>query len=123
MTFVIIEDEYLIALQIQRCLENAGHTCLGIETEGEKGIALIQEKKPDIIILDILLAGTLSGIDVAQQVRKFSNAMIVFTTGYTSCEMLRKLDTITDSIVFAKPVSITKLINYIEKLKTNDKAK
>ncbi|HON88920.1 MAG TPA: response regulator [Spirochaetia bacterium] len=120
MTFVIIEDEYLIALHMQRCLESAGHICLGIEAEGDKGIRLVQEKEPEIIILDILLAGMMSGIDVAKEIRKFSKAMIVFTTGYTSCEMLSKLESISESVVFPKPVSLNKLINYIEKLKQNN---
>ncbi len=87
--------------------------CLGHEAEGEKGVALVKDTRPDIVILDVLLAGRMSGIDTALEIRKFSDSPIIFTTGYTSYDMLRRLEGVANSIVLSKPVSMAKLFSAI----------
>ena len=55
-TILIVEDERIIAIDLQRRLEKFGYQVVGIESTGEKAILQAREKLPDIILMDIMLS-------------------------------------------------------------------
>ena len=67
MKILLVEDEVLIAMEQTFYLESAGHEVFGPAPTSEKAIALAQEVKPDLALVDIHLAQGSIGIDAARQ--------------------------------------------------------
>jgi len=72
---LIVEDELLIAETIKLHLEERNHTVVGIAISYEEATQLIEEKQPDIALLDIRLYGQKSGIDVAHYMKNSGRPM------------------------------------------------
>ena len=67
MKILLVEDEVLIAMEQTFYLESAGHEVFGPAPTAERAIALAQEVKPDLALVDIQLAQGSIGIDAARQ--------------------------------------------------------
>jgi two-component system response regulator LytT len=79
---VVVEDESIVLKDITTSLSKLGYDVVGTASTGEKAIEIIQELKPDLILLDIMLKGDLSGIDVSQFVSTNLEIPTVFLTAY-----------------------------------------
>jgi CheY-like chemotaxis protein len=66
---LVIEDEGIIAKDIENRLKKFGYDVCGIVPTGEEAIAKVDELKPDLLLIDIRLQGSMDGIAVAQIVR------------------------------------------------------
>ena len=65
---LIVEDEYFIALELDRWLEEAGHEIVGIAGSAHKAVAEALAHHPDLVIMDIRLAGDGDGIEAAVEI-------------------------------------------------------
>jgi DNA-binding response OmpR family regulator len=66
---LIVEDDSELQIIYQRKLSHEGHEIF-TATTGEEGLALAQSKKPDIMLLDVMLPGGLNGFDVLEQLKR-----------------------------------------------------
>jgi two-component system alkaline phosphatase synthesis response regulator PhoP len=113
---LIFEDELLIAkvmmMQFQRKEFEVHHSM-----EGEKGLEMAIQIKPDIIIMDVQLLNKASGIDVATKIRKAKiDAPIIFTTGNSFSNTVEHAATISNSLVLSKPIEFEHLLSEVKKL-------
>jgi len=67
---LIVEDEFIVANDLQIILEKAGYRVCGIAASVEEARDIIREHKPDLVLLDIYLKGKLTGIDLAHELRQ-----------------------------------------------------
>jgi CheY-like chemotaxis protein/DNA-directed RNA polymerase specialized sigma24 family protein len=79
---LIIEDETIIALDIENLVSEMGHKVTGIATTRDDAIRMAREQKPDIILTDIQLADGSSGIDAAVAILKDFDIPVIFITAY-----------------------------------------
>ncbi len=77
---LIVEDEMIIAEDIRDSLENHGYKVIDIFSSGEETLQRVDDLKPDIILMDIMLADELNGIETADKIHKNYNIPIVFVT-------------------------------------------
>ena len=70
MNILVVEDESIVAKDIQVCLRKLGYEVIGICSSGEDAIEKALEMKPDLIMMDIMLKGELSGIQAAAIIRE-----------------------------------------------------
>ena len=82
VSVLIVEDESIVAKDIQFSLKKLGYNVLGIEKTGEDAIKSAKLKKPDIIIMDIMLKGEITGIEASEKIREENNIPIIFLTAY-----------------------------------------
>jgi 1,2-diacylglycerol 3-beta-glucosyltransferase len=82
MTALIVEDEAIIVLSLRRQLLEAGFEICAAVATGEDAVEAVRESQPTVVLMDILLAGEMDGLQAAREIRSISNAAIVFTTGY-----------------------------------------
>ena len=75
---LVVEDEPKIALLLSDYLSNAGYKVTTLD-EGSSAVEVIKLKKPDCVILDVMLPG-ISGLDICKEVRQFSMIPIVMIT-------------------------------------------
>ena len=80
---LIVEDDMIIAAKISMQLTNLGYEVTGIVPRGEEAILHVEENKPDIVLLDINLKGTLDGIETARIMHRNGEMPIIYITANT----------------------------------------
>lgn len=80
INILLVEDESIVRKDIEQNLLKLGYNVVAQADNGKKAIELAISKKPDLAILDIQLKGDLTGIDVAETIRKEMNIPIIYLT-------------------------------------------
>ena len=101
---LIVEDEMLIALAHRLYLEREGFEVIGIRDNLKEIRMILAKQKPDIIMMDITLKNGQNGIEIANEIRETSTVPIVFATGNSRSDSLKKAYQITNSRVLIKPI-------------------
>jgi diguanylate cyclase (GGDEF)-like protein/PAS domain S-box-containing protein len=79
---LIVEDEKIIALDLQRRLEKFGYSVVALAATAQEAVEAALEYHPDIILMDIMLGGDRDGVDAAVEIKEQHNVPIVFLTAY-----------------------------------------
>ncbi len=87
---LVVEDEGLIALNIQKRLEKLGYEIVGHAASEEEAISLAGSNKPDLVLMDIQLEGPGDGIQAAETIFKRWQTPIVFLTAYSNSAFLER---------------------------------
>ncbi len=87
---LIVEDESIIAKDIQHSLKKLGYTVVEMCATGEDAIRATEEFKPDLVLMDIMLKGELSGIETALHIREKYDIPVVYLTAYADESTLNK---------------------------------
>jgi CheY-like chemotaxis protein len=101
---MIVEDELVIAQDIKMQLEYLGYTVASTVATGEEAIALTKEDKPNLILMDINLTGTIDGIQAAWMIRREAPVPIIFLTALSSSEMMAKAQLLEPLSYLIKPI-------------------
>lgn len=81
-SILIVEDERVVALNLQDQLEKLGFLVNGIVASGEEALRQIAGNKSDLVLMDIKLKGTMDGVETAAHLRKQFNLPVVYLTAY-----------------------------------------
>jgi YesN/AraC family two-component response regulator len=106
---LIVEDEFLIALDLKQNLKRLSFDVCGTATEGKEAVEMVKSTDPDVILMDINLMGNMDGIDAAKQIVEFSSALIIFTTGYQDPNLRKRAAEIKPAAYLIKPISIQEI--------------
>ncbi len=87
---LVVEDESIVAKDIQQSLIKLGYNVVGTASTGEKALALANELRPEIILMDIMLKGPMSGIDASAEIKKDLSIPVIFLTAYADESTLSK---------------------------------
>jgi len=87
---LVIEDESIVSKDLQHSLTKLGYNVVGAASNGEKAIELAGLKKPNIILMDIMLKGDMNGIEAAEKIKELYSVPIVFLTAYSDESTLSK---------------------------------
>jgi DNA-binding LytR/AlgR family response regulator len=90
VNILVVEDESIVSKDIQNSLKKLGYNVIGSSATGEEAVALANEFHPDIILMDIMLKGEMSGIDAATEIKKSINIPIIYLTAYADESTLNK---------------------------------
>jgi PAS domain S-box-containing protein len=78
----IVEDEAIEAEDIRQTLKKLGYSIAGNARSGESVLETLKGIHPDLVLMDIHLAGAMDGIDTAEQIRNLYNIPIIFLTAH-----------------------------------------
>lgn len=87
---LVVEDENIVALDLQERLESLGYGVCGLETTGEGAIRATRERRPDLVLMDIRLKGTMDGIEAAQAIAREGDWPVVFLTAYSEDQTIER---------------------------------
>ncbi len=87
---LIVEDESIVALDIQSMLGSLGYEVPAVVSSGEAAIEKAAETHPDLVLMDIRLKGDMDGIEAAEQIRGRFNIPVVYLTAYADDETLQR---------------------------------
>ncbi len=111
---IIVEDEAIIADEIEMMLEMMGHEVIDNIQNGDKALDAFMIKKPDIVLLDITIKGNLNGIDLAKIIRQKYNFPFVFLTSHSDKTTLSEVKTTFPYGYIVKPFTQQSLMTTIE---------
>jgi diguanylate cyclase (GGDEF)-like protein len=90
---LIVEDEALIAKDISMTLQHYGYLVVDTVATAEESIRAIQEKKPDVVIMDIVLQDGVDGINIAETIRNTYNIPVIFLTSFDESHIVERAAT------------------------------
>ena len=82
LNIFIVEDESIVAKDIQNGLTKLGYNVVGFANNGKDAIDKITETMPDLVLMDIMIKGNLTGIDVSEKIKEKMNIPVIFLTAY-----------------------------------------
>lgn len=88
---LVVEDEQIVALELEDQLTQMGHAVVGIVASGEAAIEHARRLQPHLILMDIKLQGELDGIEAAEIIRKESDIPIVYLTAFADEPTLQRV--------------------------------
>ncbi|EQA43522.1 response regulator receiver domain protein [Leptospira broomii serovar Hurstbridge str. 5399] len=109
MRILLVEDELLTAMLIERELKKAGFIIFEHVTTGEKALTSADRNPPDLVLMDIMLAGGLDGIETASRLRSRVDVPIIFITGYTDLSIRARAEKISPLAYLVKPIEMNNL--------------
>ncbi len=101
---LIIENEGVIALDLDQRLTQLGYAVIGIFASGEQALYYAAQLAPDLVLMNIRLQGTLDGIQTALALREFWDAPIIYLTASTDAETIRRAEQTQPGGYLVKPV-------------------
>jgi len=116
MTLFIVEDDRIQSLILEMMVDKLGHKLIGTEESGKNAVDKILDLRPDIILLDVMLKDSLSGIDVAQKVKSSYDPVIIYITGNSDKAHKELARQIGYHDFITKPVSYKELRNSIDEI-------
>lgn len=87
---LIVEDKRVTAEHLRAALTGMGYEAEWIVPTAEEAVNLARDLKPDLILMDIMLAGEMDGVEAAQQIKSSIDIPIVFLSAYSNEETVRR---------------------------------
>ncbi len=111
---LIVEDEGIIAKDIQNTLNRSGYSVIGIASSGEEAIKKAMEIHPDIVLMDIVLEGAMDGVEAAEYIRDYFDIPVVYLTAYSDDTTLQRAKITEPFGYILKPFQEKELYTTIE---------
>lgn len=109
---LVAEDDLVMAGVIGATLEAVGHEVVVVAT-GEEALTLAIAAHPDVVVMDVNLAGEMNGIETARRLRRRSACPVIFHTGHTDAEHRAGMLAISNASIVPKPGHIVRLVDAV----------
>lgn len=110
---VIAEDEAIIRLDLREMLEEEGYSVVGEAGRGDQAVALVEELRPDLVILDIKMPG-MDGLEAARQICEKGICGVLMLTAFSQREVVEQARDAGALAYLVKPFQKTELVPAIE---------
>lgn len=110
---LIVEDEFIVANNLQLILTEAGYSIIGIAASGGEARECVLQFKPDLVLLDIRLKGKLSGIDIGRELRA-NHIPFIYLSAYANQTILEEAKKTEPYGFLVKPVREKDLLVSLE---------
>ncbi len=111
---LIVEDESLIALEIETRLQKYGYEICGKAISSEDAISIALNQKPDLILMDVMIKGKLDGIQTAEEINKHDSIPIIYLTAFVDQKTLDRAKETAPFGYLTKPIQERDLRSTIE---------
>ncbi|MCZ3365699.1 MULTISPECIES: response regulator [Methanobacterium] len=116
VNILIVEDESIVALDIQDKVERLGYGVLAVVSSGEKAIEEVKKSQPDLVLMDIVLKGEIDGIETAERIREHFNIPIIYLTAHSDNQTLNRAKITGPFGYLVKPFVDSELRSAIEEV-------
>jgi PAS domain S-box-containing protein len=87
---LIVEDESIVAMDIKATLQGLGYGVIGTAASGKEAVELALRTRPDLVLMDIMLKGSIDGIEAAKRIKAVLEIPIVYLTAYADEDTLQR---------------------------------
>jgi len=110
----VVEDELIIARTILSTLDELGYSHCGPAINYTEAMEMLQQNKPDLLLLDIQLSGRKDGIDVAKDLNETYHIPFIFLTANSDGETIERAKKVKPHAYIVKPFTKEELFAAIE---------
>lgn len=116
ISILIAEDEAITAMFMETMLMRKGYRVIRCVSSGEDAVYYAVKCHPDLILMDIRLAGKMDGMEAALKIKAESGTAIqfIFTTGYSDLELKEKAMELEPIDFLIKPINLPEMVRIIE---------
>ena len=111
---LVVEDETIVARDIQQSLARLGYDVPTTATSGEEAIRKTKEINPDLILMDIVLKGEMDGVETVRQINRQFDVPVIYLTAYVDDATLERAKTTSPAGYMLKPFHPNELRPTIE---------
>ena len=111
---IIVEDESIVAQDLQFTLGDLGYGVPAIANSGELAIQKVAEHQPDLILMDIRIIGEMDGIATAEVISQRFDIPVIFLTAHSDEETLARAIETSPYGYIVKPFEEKELLTTIE---------
>jgi CheY-like chemotaxis protein len=112
---MLVEDDAIVAHSAKMIIEEIGHEVTYIAYSGEEAISQLVMKKPDLAIIDMKLAGGMSGLRVAEDIKSRYGIPVIFLTAYSDKGLQEKAEEAGCIGYLVKPLEPEELQSVLDK--------
>jgi len=110
---LIVEDDFLIALQVETALAEAGFHVVGVAASAEEATELAAAHQPALVVMDIRLSGTRDGIDLAIELYRDHAIRCLFATSHADARARLRAEPANPLGWLQKPYTMTSLVGLV----------
>ncbi|MDR7132632.1 DNA-binding LytR/AlgR family response regulator [Algoriphagus sp. 4150] len=119
---LLVEDNFNLSENLREILGLHGYEIMETLDEAETALLIIEEAAPDIVLVDIQLKGTKTGIELAEELRLRMDIPIVFLTSASGSDVISRVKHVRPDGFITKPFTTNSLITAIELAIENHKS-
>jgi CheY-like chemotaxis protein len=116
MNILIVEDDQVLMLTMQRMVKELNHSIHGVAARGSEAVEKALSGRCDLILMDIMLLGDMDGIEAYEKIKKQRNIPVIYTTGNSDSLNRNRAKEHGYHAFLTKPVSFLDLKSAIESL-------
>jgi two-component system cell cycle sensor histidine kinase/response regulator CckA len=113
-SILIVEDERIVAKDLQLVLQSLGYSIAGLASSGEDALRKARECRPGLILMDVRLGGAVDGIEAAGMIREQFDIPVIYLTAFSDPETLIRAKATRPFGYLTKPFRVTDLRAAIE---------
>ena len=87
---LIVEDEYIIAENLQKSLDKMGYNIFSTVSSGKEALKKINDEKPDLVLMDIVLKGEMNGIETTDRIKSRFKIPVIYISSYVDDKILER---------------------------------
>ncbi|MBI5906168.1 MAG: response regulator [Deltaproteobacteria bacterium] len=112
---LIVEDEIINAMGLATMLPMWGCELVGMVTSGEAAIQAAEAKKPDVVLMDIAIHGSIDGIGAAREIVGRLKIPVIFMTGYDDEDTIKAAEELKPLAFLKKPFEPARLAELLSR--------
>jgi PAS domain S-box-containing protein len=113
-SILVVEDESIVAKDIKNRLNKFGYTVAAVASSGEEAMHKAAETRPNLVLMDIRLKGTIDGVEAARQIYNLFNIPVIYLTAYADDSTLERVKETQAFGYLIKPFKERELYTAIE---------
>jgi CheY-like chemotaxis protein len=111
---LVVEDERIIAMDIQDRLRRWGYDVPETAASGEEALHKTKKVRPNLVLMDIKLQGEMDGIEAAKEIQRRFNIPIIYVTAYADDTTMTRVKETKHCGIILKPFGERELHSTIE---------
>ncbi len=111
---MVVEDEGVTAMRIQRSMEEMGYIVTSTLVSGEDAVKKAADEKPDLVLMDIVLGGHMDGIEAAGLINSQLNIPVVYITAHSEEKIMKRIKSTEPFGYIVKPFDDRELCIVVE---------
>jgi DNA-binding NarL/FixJ family response regulator len=111
---LVVEDDFLVGMELEAGLADAGHRVVGVAATAEEAVALAAAHRPALAVMDIRLAGERDGVDAALDIYRSLGIRSLFASAHVDAQVHARAEPAQPLGWVAKPYRVETIVKAVE---------